>query len=92
MDSKKPMKILNFPARAARPPAVSRSIASVETLLAECRGRQAALRDDGRRLQASLDRLSLLTEDVIRGSERLRRTLLRLGACPVTSGTQAPRD
>ncbi|HEV8701656.1 MAG TPA: hypothetical protein VGV60_10340 [Candidatus Polarisedimenticolia bacterium] len=86
------MKILNFPARVPRPPAVSRSIVSVETLLAECRGRQAALRDDGRRLMASLDRLSLLTENLIRGSERLRHTLLRLRNCRVRPGTQAPRD
>jgi hypothetical protein len=92
MDLKKPMKILNFPARPPRPPAVGRSIASIETLLAECSGRQAALRDDGRRLRASLDRLSLLTEEVIRGSERLRHALLRLRACRVGRGTQAPRD
>ena len=92
MDSKKPMKILNFPSRPGKPPAVLGRIASVEILLAECRGRQAELRNDGRRLKASLDRLSLLTREVIRGSERLRRTLHRLRACQVGHGARAPRD
>lgn len=92
MESKKPMKILNFPARPRTCAPVRRSLASIETLLEECRGRQAALRDDGRRLRKSLARLSLLTEEVIRGSERLRTALGRLRANPAGPGTPKPRD
>lgn len=92
MDSKKPMKILNFPARPRGPAALLKRIASVEILLAECRGRQAEIRNDGRRLRASLDRLSLLTQDVILGSERLRHALRRLRACQVRPWTRTARD
>lgn len=92
MDAKKPMKILNFPVRPRTPPPVRRSIASIENLLEECRGRQVSLRQDGRRLRESLERLSLLTEDVIRGSERLRQALGRLRACRTGARTEGPRD
>lgn len=92
MDSKKPMKILNFPVRPRTPSPVHRSIASIENFLEECRGRQASFRQDGRRLRESLERLSLLTEDVIRGSERLRHALGRLRACQAGSRTEGPRD
>ncbi|MBI1949868.1 MAG: hypothetical protein HYS34_00705 [Acidobacteria bacterium] len=77
----KPMKILDFPARRRAGPAVRERIASVESLLGDCLGRQAELQQDGRRLQASLDRLSLLTRDMVRSAERLRHTLGRLRAC-----------
>lgn len=92
MDTKKPMKILNFPVRTGTPPPVRRSIASIEDLLEECRGRQVSLRQDGRRLRESLARLSLLTEDVIRGSERLRHALDRLRACQAGPRPAGPRD
>lgn len=92
MDPKKPMKTLNFPARPRRPVTVKRSIASIENLLQECRGRQAALRQDGRRLRKSLERLSLLTEEVIRGSESLRQAAGRLRACRPGPRAEGPRD
>jgi hypothetical protein len=92
MDAKKPMKILNFPVRPRTPPPVRRSLASIENLLEECRGRQVSLRQEGRRLRESLDRLSLLTEDVIRGSERLRQALGRLRAFQAGARPEGPRD
>lgn len=92
MDSKKPMKILNFPARPRTPAPARRSLASVELLLEECRGRQASLRQDGRRLRLSLERLSLLTQEVIRGSERLRQAAGRLRTCRPGGRTEGLRD
>ena len=81
MGAKKPMRILHFPApRRAVPPVLAR-IASVASLLSECLGRQSAIGEDGRRLQASLDRLSALTHDMVRSTESLRRSLGRLRAC-----------
>jgi hypothetical protein len=91
MESKKPMKILNFRARPRLAAPLRGNLASIEVLLAECRGRQSALREDGRRLHKSLKRLSLLTEDVIRGSERLRSALGRLSARHPAPGAQKPR-
>ena len=81
MDAKKPMKILDFPVRRRTGPPVRERIASVETLLGDCLGRQAALQQEGRRLQESLERLSFLTRDMVRSTERLRHTLGRLRAC-----------
>ena len=92
MDAKKPMKILNFPVRPRTPPPVRRSIASIENLLEECRGRQVSLRQEGRRLRESLERLSLLTGEVIRGSERLRHAIGRLRAFQAGARTEGPRD
>ncbi len=81
MDTKKPMKILDFPARHRVRRPLREGIASVETLLGDYLGRQAAFQQNGRRLQASLARLSLLTRDMVRSTERLRHTLGRLRAC-----------
>ncbi|MEK7282931.1 MAG: hypothetical protein AAB249_03905 [Acidobacteriota bacterium] len=81
MGAEKPLKILNFPGHRRTGPPVRERIAVVGTLLGECLGRQAALREDGRRLQASLERLSLLTHDMVRCTERLRHTLGRLREC-----------
>lgn len=78
MNGKKPMQILHFPAPKPR---VARHIASLEGLLSDCLERQSALREDGRRLQASLERLTALTRDMVRGTVRLRRTLGRLRTC-----------
>ena len=92
MDPKKPMKILNFPARPRTLSPARRSLASIEFLLEECRERQASLSQDGRRLRQSLERLSHLTQDVIRGSERLRQAVGRLRACRPGSRTEGLPD
>jgi len=81
MNTKKPVKILDFQARRRVGPPLREQIASVETLLGDYLGRQAAFQKDGRRLQASLARLSILTRDMVRSTERLRHTLGRLRAC-----------
>ncbi|OLD62528.1 MAG: hypothetical protein AUI47_12150 [Acidobacteria bacterium 13_1_40CM_2_68_5] len=81
MNAEKPMKILNFPASRPRRPRVAEHLASVKTLLSECLERQSALREDGRRLQASLARLTVLTRDMVSRTARLRRTLGRLRDC-----------
>src|SRR2546428_506027 len=75
------MKTLHFPASSPQPPRLARHIASVEILLAECLERQSALREDGRRLKASLERLTALTRDMVRGTVRLKRTVGRLRGC-----------
>ena len=81
MNVEKTMKILHFPASRPRRPRVAEHLARVETLLSECRERQSALREDGRRLQASLAKLTDLTRDMARRTARLRLTLGRLRAC-----------
>ncbi len=78
MSVENPMKILNFPASRPRRPRVARHLATVETLLSECLQRQLAIREDGRRLQASLARLTVLMRDMVRDASRLRNTLGRL--------------
>jgi len=81
MNDKKPMKVLRFPTPPRRVSPLSEHLASLEILLSRCVARQSALREDGRRLQASLARLTALTRDMVRGTVRLRRTLGRLRAC-----------
>jgi len=86
----KPMKILRFPIRPGPGRNVAGRIASVEWLLSECLSRQSSLREDGRRLRASLERLSVLAHDMVRNTERLRRSAGRLRACHRRIGPPTP--
>jgi len=86
----KPMKILRFSPRPGSVRSLAGSIASVETLLSECQRKQSSLREDGRRLRASLDRLATLTRDMVRGTDRLRRSAGRLRECHRWIGPPAP--
>jgi hypothetical protein len=88
--AEKPMKILRFPVRPGPGRNVAGRIASVERLLSEYLSRQSSLREDGRRLRASLERLSVLTRDMVRSTELLRRSAGRLGACHRRIGPPAP--
>ncbi len=76
------MKILCFPLRPGRVPQVAERIARVEELLAEYLGRQSVLREDTRRLQASLARLRDLTREMVRKQDSLRLSLDRLRGFP----------
>jgi len=84
------MKILRFPVGPGIERDLAGHIASVERLLSECRRRRSSLREDGRRLQASLDRLSVLTREMLRGTDSLRRSAGRLRACHRRIGPSAP--
>jgi hypothetical protein len=84
------MKILRFPVRQARPPLVVSRIATLETLLSECRTRQTHLHEEGRRLKLSLQRLAALTRDLVRSSEDLKRSAGRLRSCHHRIGPKAP--
>ncbi len=84
------MKILPFPIRPEPGRSVAGRIASVERLLTEYLNRQSNLCEEGRRLRASLDRLSLLTRDMVRGTERLRRSVHILKTCHRRIGSAVP--
>jgi hypothetical protein len=84
------MEILRFPVRPDPGRSVAGRIASVERLLSEYLSRQSNLREEGRRLRASLDRLSLLTRDMVRGTERLRRSARILKTCHGRIGSAVP--
>jgi hypothetical protein len=75
------MKTLIFPDRTGAVADVAGRLASLERLLSECRERHSNLREDGRRLCVSLDRLSSLSRDLLRSTARLRRSADRLRTC-----------
>ena len=74
------MKILRFPVHPDPVRDVTERIALVERLLTECLSRQSRLKVDGQRLRVSLERFSALTQDLVRGTESLRRSAGRLRA------------
>jgi len=84
------MKILRFPVRQDPASSVAERIASVERLLTEWSSRQSDLRENGRRLRVSLERLSLLTGDLLRSTNRLRRSARHLRTCRVRLGSSVP--
>jgi len=84
------MTLLRFPTVPRRVPGVTRTLASLEALLAECRDRRESLRLERARLLASLGRLRLLSRRMVRGHDRLRRSLGRLRACHRSLGAPPP--
>ena len=78
--AERPMRILRFPVPPDRVRDAALRIALVERLLTECLNRQSSLKEEGQRLRASLERLSVLTRDLVRGTESLRRSAGRLRA------------
>ena len=86
------MKILIFPARPGAVAEVAGRLASLERLLSECRERQSSLREDGRRLRVSLERLSSLSRDLLRSTARLRRSAGRLRTCHRRIGPSVPNS
>jgi len=86
------MKILIFPARPGALAGVASRLASLERLLSECRERQSSLREDGRRLRVSLERLSSLSKDLLQSTSRLRRSAGRLRTCHPRFGPPAPNS
>lgn len=84
------MKILRFPGGSPAAQDVAGRIASVETLLSECRSRQARLREDGRHLMTSLDRLALLARTMARDTQKLKLFAGRLRACQRRVGPKFP--
>jgi hypothetical protein len=86
----KPMKILRFPFRHHPVRDVAFRIASVETLLSECLSRQSRVREDGRHLRKSLDRLAMLARNMVRDTESLKISAGRLRTCHRRIGPKFP--
>ena len=84
------MTLLRFPSAPRTFPGVTRTLASLEALMAECRGRRESLRLDRARLLASLGRLRLLSRRMAQGHDRLRRSIGRLRACHRSLGAPPP--
>ncbi len=86
----KPMKIMRFPVRQSAVRDIPGRIASLETLLSECRSRQSRFHEDGRRLRQSLERLAALARNMVRDSETLKRSAGRLRACRPRIAPKSP--
>lgn len=84
------MTVLRFPASRRRYPGVPERLASLEILLGECLGRQERLREEGRRLRASVGRLRRLARQMARSQDCLRRSIGRLRACHRSIGPFHP--
>jgi hypothetical protein len=74
------MTLLHFPPRARARAPVAAGLDSVQAFLDECGGRQAAIREDARRLRAALGRLRAQLGELALGQARLRRRIVRLRA------------
>lgn len=83
------MKVLRFRAPRPAPEPLAWQIAALRALLEECRMRQTALRDEGRRIQAAVLRLSRLSRVLARSQRRLSLSLGRLRSLHRSLG---PRD
>jgi hypothetical protein len=84
------MTILRFTARRSGAPRIAQRLATLESLLADWRGRQADLREEGQRLLASVRRLRALTRTMIRSQRRLGQSLGRLRSCHRAFGPPGP--
>jgi hypothetical protein len=56
----------------------------------KCRDNQTRLRAEGRRLRQALDRLGILSRDLVRSTEDLRRSARRLRDCQARFERKAP--
>ncbi len=80
------MTVVRFPAPGPRAPALAQRIARIEAVLEENRDRQSHLHEQGRRLDASLLRLRILTRRMALAQRSLGRSLARLRALQRTMG------
>jgi ABC-type transporter Mla subunit MlaD len=83
------MKVLRFRAPRAAAAPLAAQIASLRALLAEYQVRQSAIREDGRRIKAAIDRLNRLSRVLARSQRRLSLSLGRLRSLQRSLG---PRD